>query len=115
MATRYEVRWCELPATWKRRGFAFRFNALRFFSDLCERERSGERLGGLVLEHLGPDGERGAYPFAESVPAEAGAGPDPIGGGSGVVVASTVVNGLGRRVCRCWRCVMLGHAGRGGS
>jgi hypothetical protein len=68
MATRYEVRWIELPDTWRKRGFAFRPGAVEFFADLCDQEREGAGVGGAVLEYLGPNGERREYPCEESVP-----------------------------------------------
>jgi hypothetical protein len=68
MATRYEVRWADRSGRWFRHGFAFGDNAARSFGILCEDEAEGRDVCGVVLEYLGPNGERAPYPIEVSVP-----------------------------------------------
>jgi hypothetical protein len=70
MSTRYEVRWADRSGKWFSHGFAFGDNATKSFLILCEDEHEGRDVCGVVLEYLGPNGERGRYPIEESCPGE---------------------------------------------
>lgn len=63
----------------KAQGFAFRYGASDLFDKLCENESNGEGVRGVVLEYLGPNGERPAFGVQEFEPAVSSVFSVPVG------------------------------------